>query len=323
MADKLIVASSPHLRHKEGVQSIMLDVIIALLPLLVVSVYLFGYRALVLTLVSVASCVAFEFLYRKLMKKSINIGDLSAVVTGLLLAFSLPVTMPLWMPVVGAFFAIVIVKELFGGIGKNFVNPALAARIFLFSWPAAMTTWAKPIMEPLTYLGADAVTGATALESLKSGKLPDTSVFDMLLGYRPGSLGETCVLMILVGGLYLLYRRVITWHIPVSFIGTVAVLTYLFPLGGADRVDFMLYQLLAGGLAMGAFFCATDYTTSPITSTGKLIYGFGCGAITVLIRYFGGYPEGVSFAILLMNLLVWYIDKITRPRLFGGGGARA
>lgn len=318
---KYIVSSSPHIRQEENVQSIMRDVIIALSPALVMAVFLFGYRALIVTAVSVATCVLAEYVFCKLMKRPNPIGDLSAVVTGILLAYNLPPTVPIWMVVIGACFAIVLVKQLFGGIGQNFANPALAARVFLFSWPALMTAWTEPVLSPLKNISVDAVSAATPLSFLKAGTIPDKSLFELLLGYRAGCIGETSAILLIVGCLYLLYRKVITWHIPVSFLGTVAVLTFFFNPTG-DGLQFMAYELLSGGLLLGACFMATDYSTSPVTNRGRLLFGVGCGAITVFIRYFGGYPEGVSFAILTMNMLVWFLDKYTRPRVFGAGGVK-
>ena len=314
----LKMSASPHVHSPVTTTFLMLDVIIALLPALVWSVYAFGFRSLALTLVSVCSCVVFEFLYRKLMHKPDTVGDLSAVVTGILLAFCLPSTLPFWMPVVGAFFAIVIVKQLYGGIGKNVVNPALAARVFLFlSFSGEMSHFQAPHVSV-----PDAVASATPLALLQKGEAPDISLFDMFLGEMPGCLGEVSVTLLLLGGVYLLLRRVITWHIPVSYIGTVALLTFLFPQGGMSGTTFMLYELCSGGLILGAFFMATDYVTSPVTAKGRLIYGVGCGLITVFIRYFG-YPEGVSFAILVMNLFTLALDKLTMPVRFGGGKAHA
>ena len=316
----LIVSSSPHLRSSEDTRSIMLDVIIALIPALVVAIYMFGFRALTITLVSVVACMFFEWAYRKLLKKSNTVGDLSAVVTGILMAFCLPVGVPHWIPVVGAFFAIVIVKQLYGGIGKNFVNPALAARAFLFSWPVLMTTWIKPLTynSVFTISAADAVTSATPMASLHGGVIPaDTSILEMFLGKIGGSMGEISALMLILGGLYLLARRVISARIPLSFILTVAVVTFVFPKGGNDNLTWMLYNLCGGGLMLGAIFMATDYSTSPITKRGQLFFGIGCGLITVFIRYFGSYPEGVSYAILVMNVCVWLLDKIGVLRRFG------
>ena len=316
----LKVSASPHVKHWETGRVLMLDVVIAMIPALIWAVYLFGWRALTLTVISVASCMMFEFLFQKLLKRPITVLDCSSVVTGILLAFNLPVSTPLWIPVMGAFFAIVIVKQLFGGIGKNIVNPALAARVFIFtSWPNEIKNFILPFNKPSALnVTVDATATATPLVSLKQGVSPDVTLFDMIIGNMPGCIGEISVVLLVTGGLYLLARRVITWHIPVSFIATVAVLTYLFPQNQSVQAwEFMLTELCTGGLMLGAFFMATAYATSPVTSSGRVIYGIGCGLITVFIRYFGGYNEGVSFAILIMNLLVWYIDKFTRPRIFG------
>jgi len=311
----LKMSSSPHVHTPVTTQKIMLDVILALLPALIWSIYVLGIRSLFVTLVSVASCVVFEFLYRKIMRKPDTISDLSAVVTGILLAFCLPVTMPYWTVVAGAFFAIVIVKQLYGGIGKNVVNPALAARVFMFmSFSSEMSAFTEDT--------ADAVAGATPLVNLQQGKLPEQTLFDMFLGDKPGCIGELSVTLILLGGLYLLFRKVITWHIPVSFLATVAVIAFIFPTGDFLRVYFTAYELCSGGLMLGAFFMATDYVTSPVTSKGRIIYGIGCGLITMFIRYFG-YPEGVSFAILIMNLFTLALDKLTMPTKFGGGKSNA
>ncbi len=322
MPEMLTVSPSPHIKSPETTATIMLDVIIALLPAFLWGIFVFGIRALAVAAVTVAACIAFEAASQFLLHRPVTIGDLSAVVTGLLLAMNVPVSVPLWMPVVGAFFAIVVVKQLFGGIGCNFVNPALSARVFLLSWASEMTAFsdngsAVTSLAP-TLAEGDIVASATPLASLKAGELPPETIFDMLLGNHAGCIGEVSSLLLLAGGIFLLVRRVITWHIPVAYIGTVALLTFLFPQHGGVALEFMVYELLAGGLMLGAFFMATDYATSPVTPTGRLIYGVGCGVITVLIRYFGTYPEGVSFSILVMNLLVWYIDKATMPRRFGG-----
>ena len=318
---KLIATSNPHIRGSETTRSIMLDVIIAMCPALIWAIIYFGVEALLPTAVSVIGCVVFEGLYRKLMHKPQSIDDLSAVVTGMLLAFVCPATTPLWMILIGDFFAIIVVKQLFGGIGKNFVNPALAGRAFLFfSWTATMTSWAVPKALGGVSVAADAVTMATPLSLLKEGSdiaAQGYDYLDMFLGFMPGSIGEISALALLIGGAYLLIRKVINWRIPVAFIGTVAVLTFIFPRNGYANLDWMLYNLLSGGLLLGAFFMATDYSSSPVTLNGQLLFGFGCGALTVLIRYFGGFPEGVSFAILIMNLCAWAIDKGTRGRQFG------
>lgn len=301
----------PQVRTKTDTSRIMLDVIIGLVPAMIVAVWQFGFKALALIAVSVAASVFFEWGYRKLMKKPSSIGDLSACVTGILLVLCMPVDAPLWMPVVGAFFAIVIVKQLYGGLGKNFVNPALAGRAFLFfSWTSTMTKWT-----------IDGVTMATPLSLMKAGSDVAANGYDFMQMFTgigmPGSLGEISTAALLIGGIWLLARKVINWRIPVAFIGTVAVLTFIFPMHDFDRLDWMLYNLLSGGLFLGAIFMATDYSSSPVTLNGQIIYGLGCGALTVLIRYFGGFPEGVSFAILIMNLCSWAIDKGTRGRQFG------
>ena len=321
------VASSPHVSSPTGTRSLMLDVLIALLPALCAAVYFFGPRALIATVISVVACEFFEWGYRKLLHKPQSNGDLSAAVTGVLLAFVCPVTLPYWVLVIGDFFAIVVVKQLFGGLGKNFLNPALAGRAFLMlSYPVAMTTWVKPGSENWAGLvsAADAVTGATPLsvDYMHSGNLQgliDSGVdlADMFIGNVGGCIGEVSAVLLLIGGLYLIFRGVIKPHIPVAFIGTVAVLTFLFPQGGNDRLTWMLYELLGGGLFLGAFFMATDYVTSPTSSLGEVVYGIGCGLLTVFIRYFGGYPEGVSYAILIMNVCVWFIDQVCKPSRFG------
>lgn len=304
--EKLIVTSSPHVKSNTTTSTIMRDVIIALIPALIASNIIFGLRAGLVTAVCVASCVGFEYLSRKIMNKKNTISDLSAVVTGIILAFNLPSTMPLWMCVVGSFVAIVIVKQLFGGIGQNFANPAITARIVLLvSFGTQMTNWAAPKIQA----AADAVTGATPMAQLAAGETPN--ILNMFLGTTGGSLGETSALALLIGGIYLVYRKVINPIIPVAFIGTVFVFTAIL---GVNP----LAQILGGGLFLGAIFMATDYSTSPVTNMGKLIFGIGCGLITVLIRVFGSYPEGVSFAILLMNILVPYIDKATKLKALGG-----
>ncbi|MGN0965596.1 RnfABCDGE type electron transport complex subunit D [Dysosmobacter sp. HCP28S3_G4] len=321
---KLIATSSPHIRSAENTRSIMLDVIIAMLPALAYATWQFGLKALTLTAVSAAACVFWEWLYRTLLKKPQSIGDLSAVVTGMLLAFVCPVTTPYWVIVIGAFFSIVLVKQLFGGIGKNFLNPALVGRACLLaSYAGYMTTWLDPAAgkAPLMGLVADTMTGATPMSYLKTGDLAALaekySVLDMFLGKTGGSLGEVSALMLIAGGVWLLYRKVISWHIPAAYIGTVAVLSLLFPKGGADNLQFMLYSVFGGGLMLGAIFMATDYATSPVTKKGQLIYGIGCGLFTVFIRYFGSYNEGVCYSIMVMNLFVPLIDKYTKPVRFG------
>ncbi len=327
---KLTVASSPHIASPIDTRNLMRDVLIALVPAMVFGVVFFGPRALVATLVSVIACEFFEWGYRKLMKKSTVNGDLSAAVTGVLLAFVCAPTLPYWMLVIGDFFAIVVVKQLFGGLGKNFLNPALAGRAFLMlCYPVAMTTWVVPgiggdvwaniIGNTTTMSGADVVTGATPLsvDFMHSGVLPDVSIGEAFVGQVGGCIGEISALALLVGGLYLIARGVIRARIPVAYIATVAVLTFIFPMGGNDRLTWMAYELFTGGLFLGAFFMATDYVTSPVTKKGEVIYGIGCGLLTVFIRYFGGYPEGVSYSILIMNCCVWLIDKVGKPNRYG------
>ena len=316
----LTVSPSPHIRTEDTTRSIMIDVCIALMPALIWAIFVFGFRALTLTLISVVFAVLSEFAYQKLTRRQVTISDFSAVVTGILLAFNLPVALPLWMPAIGAIFAIIVVKQLFGGIGKNFVNPALAARVFLLAWPAHMSAFTSPgeKLSPIAIsVSYDAVASATPLASLKNGTIPKTSLFDMIIGYEGGCIGEVSALLLTAGFIYLLYRRIVTWHIPVAYIGTVLALTILFSKNSLTY-DFALGEIFSGGLFLGAIFMATDYTTSPVTVTGRLIYGVGCGLLTVFIRYFGGYPEGVSFSILIMNLLVWYLDRYTKPLKFGG-----
>ena len=321
---KLIATSNPHIRSNETTRSIMLDVIIAMLPALAFAIFNFGLRALTLTAVSVVGCVFWEWLYRKLMKKPQSIGDLSSVVTGMLLAFVCPVQMPYWMIIIGDFFAIVVVKQLFGGIGKNFLNPALAGRaVLLASYAGTMTSWVDPAVNKAAIIGsnADIVTTATPLAIMKTGDFAELlsahSVGSMFVGTGiPGSLGEVSALALLIGGAYLIWRKVINWQTPVAYIATVAVLTFLFPKQGSG-LEWMLYSIFGGGLFLGAFFMATDYATSPVTKKGQLIFGIGCGLFTVLICYFGSYNEGVCYSIMVMNLFVPLIDKYTKPVRFG------
>ena len=315
---ELTISSSPHIHTHHTTQSIMRDVLIALVPALLGGVYFFGLRALALVLVSVACCYLFEKLWCRLMKQNDKTYDLSACITGVLLAFVCPPTIAYWQLIIGDFFAIIVVKMLFGGIGKNMFNPALAARAFMFSWPVAMSTWVKPGWENQAGLfsAADAVTAATPMAAMHQGAMPETSLWDMFLGNVGGCIGETSVLLLLVGLVYLLVRKVITLRIPLAFVGTVAVLTFLFPQGN-DRFAWMGAQVFGGGLMLGAIFMATDYVTSPITKLGQIVYGIGCGALTVMIRYFGSYNEGVSYAILVMNACVVLLDRIGRPTRYG------
>ena len=318
MADlsKLTVSSSPHIRHEDSTRQIMVDVIIALMPALAIAIYVFGPRALTLTAVSAAGCLFFEWLYQRLMKKPVTVGDCSALVTGILLAYCLPVSSPMWMVLIGDAFAIIVVKQLYGGIGKNFMNPALSARAFLMSFPVIMTTWPAIRTKLPLFATPDVVSSATPLASLKEGLMPNASLTDLALGMVGGSMGEISALALLAGGLYLISRKVITFHTPVAYLGTVALLCFLFPHGNG-RVEFMLAELCSGGLMLGAIFMATDYSTSPVTKKGQVVFGIGCGLLTVFIRFFGNMPEGVSYSILVMNATVFLIEKVTRPRKYG------
>ncbi|MEE1327724.1 MAG: RnfABCDGE type electron transport complex subunit D [Oscillospiraceae bacterium] len=315
---ELTISSSPHVHSPVTTQTIMRDVLIALAPALIGSVYFFGFRALMVTLVSVSACVFFEWLWCKLMKQSCKVYDLSACVTGVLLAFVCPPTIPYWTIILGDLFAIILVKMLFGGIGKNIVNPALAGRAFMFSWPVAMSTWVKVGFEHAAPIvnGVDIVTEATPLAAMHQGQLPNVTILDSFLGNIGGCIGETSALLLLIGFVYLLARKVITARIPLAYVGTVAVLSLLFPMGH-DSLTWMGYQLFTGGLMLGAIFMATDYVTSPLTKLGQIVYGIGCGVLTIVIRYFGGYNEGVSYAILIMNCFVVLLDRIGRPTKFG------
>ncbi len=315
----VIVSSSPHIRAKATTRSIMQDVLLALVPALISGVIFYGLRVLWILALSVGSCVAFEYIWQRLLKKPIRIGDLSAAVTGVLLAFNLPVTVPWWIPVIGAFVSIIIVKELYGGLGCNFMNPAMVGRVFLsVSWPILMTQFCEPFIGH--WFGtSDVITSATPLAILKSGEGIDglPSLMTLFLGGVGGCIGETSAFALLLGGLYLVFRRVINLRIPLSFVGTVALLSFLFTNGGLSGYDNMMYHVLSGGLFLGAFFMATDYATSPVAASGQIIMGVGCGLITFMIRRFGGYPEGVSYAILLMNVATPLIDKVCKPKKYG------
>ena len=304
---KLTVASSPHIRGDFKSSRIMLDVMLALVPAMVVGIWMHGIRSLIVTLMSIASCVFFEWLYSKLTKTRNTVVDGSALVTGMLLAMTLPATVPYWLLLVGSGFAIIFVKALCGGLGQNIFNPALSARGFMMLVaPAYM----------VRFEGVDGVTAATPLHHMVMPALPEESILDMFLGNCPGSIGEISALALLIGGAYLVYRKVISVRIPAAYIGTVAVLTLVFHKTDAP-VAWMLYSLFSGGLMLGAIFMATDYATSPVTAKGQIVYGIGCGILTVIFRYFGLFPEGVTYAILLMNALVWIIDRHTAPRRFG------
>jgi electron transport complex protein RnfD len=312
--NRMYMSSSPHIRSGVTTQRLMLDVMIALIPAAFAGIYFFGIRAFVLIAATVISCVGFEYLARKALKRNNTVGDLSAAVTGLLLALNVPPELPLWMAVVGSFFAIVVVKQLFGGIGQNFVNPALAARAFLIiSYGTRMTSWTPPLARAADI---DAVSFATPLGALKEGgELP--RLIDMFLGNIGGSLGETSALALIIGGIYLLARGVISWHIPVIYVGTVSLFAWIMGPTGMFTGD-PLFHILAGGLMLGAIFMATDYTTSPMTTKGMVIYAVGCGILTMLFRLYTNMPEGVSYAILLMNVAVPMIDRYAKPARFGG-----
>ena len=311
----LTVASSPHIRGDFKTSRIMLDVVLALMPALAVGILVLGVRAALVALVSIAAAVAAEWLYSVVTRTRNTVIDGSALVTGLLLALTLPHTVPYWQAAVGSVFAIIIVKALCGGLGQNIFNPALAARAFLMLiFPVGLTR----------FEGLDGVTAATPLHHMVMPALPGGSLMDMFLGKCPGCIGEISALALLLGGVYLVWRKVISVRIPAAYLGTVAVLTLVFSKTGAP-IDWMLYSLLSGGVMLGAIFMATDYATSPATPAGQIVYGIGCGALTVLFRYFGLFPEGVTYAILLMNALVWILDRYTAPRRFGvkKGGAAA
>ncbi len=306
---KLTVASSPHIRGNFRTNRIMLDVVIALLPALAVGIWRLGIRALFVTLLSVVTAVGAEWLFSKVTKTRNTIVDGSAMVTGLLLAMTLPASVPYWQVIVGAVFAIVVVKALCGGLGQNMFNPALAARAFMMLiYPVGVVNYHSSVV--------DGASSATPLHQMVMLKLPEESILDMFLGNCPGSIGEISALALLLGGAYLIWRKVISLRIPAAYLGTVAVLSLIFFQAG-DPVNWMLYSLFGGGVMLGAIFMSTDYATSPVTARGQILFGIGCGALTVFFRNFGLYPEGVTYAILLMNALVWVIDRYTPPRQFG------
>lgn len=309
--DQFVVSSSPHINSEESVAKIMKDVVIALIPAGIASIYFFGGRSALIIAVAVISAILTEWLIQKLYKKSVTVDDWSAVVTGVLIAYNMPPTVPLWMPAIGSIIAIALIKQAFGGLGHNFMNPALGARaILLASWPIHMTTWVTP--------GLDAISTATPLELLKGGgmqaELP--SLWDAFIGNIGGCIGETSAIALIIGGLYLLYKGVINWRIPATFLGTVMLMTWVF---GADGffTGNGIYNLFVGGLMLGAFFMATDYSSSPVTPKGQIIMGIGCGVITSIIRLYGGYPDGVTYAILIMNIATPLIDKYTMPSIYG------
>ena len=304
-----VVSGTPHVRSKESIQSIMRDVIIALVPATAAGIYYFGLRALILIVAAIISAVFFEWLYEKITKKPVTINNLSAVVTGLLLAMNLPASAPVWVAIVGSAFAIIFAKQLFGGLGQNFINPALAGRaVLLASYPTEMTTWVVP-----NGLAADAATYATPLAQLKNGTL-DASLGQLVLGQVGGTIGETCAIALIIGGIYLLYKHVISWKIPVIYIATVFI---LFAVIGRHGMRMPLQEIFAGGVMLGGIFMATDYASSPVTPKGQVIFAVGAGLLTYLIRTFGGYPEGVSYSILIMNCCVPLIERFTEPTIFG------
>ena len=304
-----VVSGTPHVRSKESIQSIMRDVIIALVPATAAGIYYFGLRALILIVAAIISAVFFEWLYEKITKKPVTINDLSAVVTSLLLAMNLPASAPVWVAIVGSAFAIIFAKQLFGGLGQNFINPALAGRAFLLaSYPTEMTTWVVP-----NGLAADAATYATPLAQLKNGAL-DASLKQLVIGQVGGTIGETCAIALIIGGIYLLYKHVISWKIPVIYIATVFI---LFAVIGRHGMRMPLQEIFAGGVMLGGIFMATDYASSPVTPKGQVIFAVGAGLLTYLIRTFGGYPEGVSYSILIMNCCVPLIERFTEPTIFG------
>lgn len=326
---RFLVSSSPHVHDRVRINKIMMLVVIALAPAALLSIYLFGLPAFKVIVISIASAVFFEWASRRVMKRSNTIGDYSAVVTGLLLALNLPSTAPWWLVVVGNLFAIVIAKQIYGGLGYNPFNPALVGRVvLLISFPVQMTAhWVMP-----SRWGTNAVTTATPLGKAKESllslghidvHLTRTDVVNLLIGNRAGCIGEVSVVLLLAGGLFLIYKRVISWHIPVAFIGTVWVMTDIFHMIDPTRYADPSFHVITGGLFLGAFFMATDYVTSPITHKGMIIFGVGCGVLTVIIRLFGAYPEGVSFAILLMNALTPLIDRATNPVVFGSRKKKA
>ena len=308
---KLTVASSPHIRGDFRTSRLMLDVVIGLLPALLVGTLVLGVRALQVTFMSVIFAAIAEGLWSLLLKKRNTLPDCSALVTGMLFAMTLPATTPLWVVAFGSAFAIIVVKLMCGGLGQNVFNPALAARaVVMLLWPATVTRYGA--------LGVDGVTASTPMHHMVMPALPEESILDMFLGNCPGSIGELSALALIAGGVYLVARKVISPRIPVAYLGTVAALTLVFSKTG-DPLSWMLYQLFSGGVMLGAIFMATDYATSPVTARGQIIYGIGCGALTVLFRYYGIFPEGVTYAILLMNACVWTIDRYTAPRRFGTG----
>ena len=312
--NNLLVSSAPHIVTNMDTTRIMMMVLIGLAPSFLVSIYVFGARVISLTLVCAVASVFFEWAWNKLMHKRQTIGDLSAVLTGVLIAFNVPSGLPYWIAIVGCFVAIIVIKQLFGGVGKNIANPAITARIVLFiSFATEMTTWPAPRM------AADATSTATPLGVLAEGNAAELPTnMEMFLGYIGGSMGEVSAIALLIGGLFLIWKKIISPIIPACFIGTVFVFAAIYyGATGGDALHMAIFHVLAGGVMLGAFFMATDYVTSPVTKKGQLIFGLGCGLITVFIRYFGSYPEGVCYSILVMNCCTWIIDKYTKPTRFG------
>ena len=306
---KLTVTSSPHIRGDFRTSRLMLDVVLALIPALIVGTVVLGIRALLVTLISMAAAVAAEYLYSLCLRKRNTIIDASCLVTGMLFAMTLPSTVPYWIAAVGSAFAILVVKLMCGGLGQNIFNPALLARaLMLLLFPAALTRYPA--------LSVDAVSSSTPLHHMVMPSLPEESILDMFLGNCPGSIGELSALALIIGGIYLVARKVISARIPVAYLATVAVITFVFHKTD-DALSWMLHSLFSGGVMLGAIFMATDYVTSPVTKRGQILYGIGCGVLTVLFRYYGLFPEGVTYAILLMNLCVWVIDRYTAPRVYG------
>ena len=313
----LTVSAPPHIYGNDSIERRMRDVLIALTPAMFFAIYFYGVPAIITTAIAVISAMAAEFLFQRIMNRKSTVGDYSAALTGLLLAFNLPPAIPLWIPVLGSFFAIIVVKQLFGGLGSNFMNPALAARAFLLtSFPVHMTSWT---------LAPDAVTGATYLGRIKhEGFIPQQADYmNLLFGNMGGTIGEVSAAALIAGGIYLLVRRVINWRIPVFYIGSFVVFGYIFARDGLFNSSFILFEVLAGGLLLGAIYMATDYATAPISHRGRIIFAIGCGFLTVMFRFHGGYPEGVSYAILIMNLFVPMIDKYVRPSVYGKGKKKA
>ena len=315
----LTVSSAPHIRSGDTTRRTMLDVLIALIPALIAAVILFGLRALVLTVISAAVCVVVELLYCLVTRRKSTVGDLSAVVTGVLLAFSLPASCPYWVVAVGDAFAIIVVKGFIGGLGQNVFNPALGGRaLIMLFWPATITRYGTEAVDAFNFGAVDIVSSSTPLQTMARPALPEASLLDMFLGKIGGCIGEVCTLALLIGLVYLLVRRVISWRIPVAYIGTMAVLTLVF-YKTDNALTWMLYSIMGGGAVLGAIFMATDYVTSPTLPSAQLVYGIGCGALTVLFRYFGLFPEGVTYAILIMNACAWALDRAVPVKRFGVG----